>query len=406
MLRLFNSLGKKMEEFHPIDKKEVVNIFTCGPSVYQRVHIGNFRTFLFEDVLVRYLEYSGYRVQRGMTITDVEDKAIEEAAKKRNGLYRLAEENIRRFLRDAKLLRIKVPDFLPRASESVEEAVDLIESLLRKKVAYWHEDNVYFDPLKFPGFGKLYGLDMSRWPSKKRRFHKDTYPGMRWNLGDFILWHGYKDGEKYYWDTKIGRGRPAWNIQDPAMVSRYFDEPLSAYCGGIDNLVRHHDYTCAVLESVRPYPAAKFWLHCRHLLVEGKKMSKSKGNIHYTDTLLKKGYNAEEVRFFLIYGRYRRRLNFSDTALKSAAGKLGRFRKYVKEIKARAVAGRTVPCDVSRRLHSVFIEKMDEDLDVKSAFDAMQDVLCRVKAEELKPGEAVHVLKTLREIDKVLQVVF
>ncbi len=140
-------------------------------------------------------------------------------------------------------------------------------------------------PLKFPGFGKLFGLDMSKWPKKKVRFHKDTYPGVQWNLGDFILWHGYKDGEKAYWDTGIGRGRPSWNIQDPAMVSRYFDETLSVYCGGIDNLYRHHDYTLAILESIRPYPMARFWLHCHHLLVNGRKMSKSRGNIYYTDML-------------------------------------------------------------------------------------------------------------------------
>ncbi len=405
MLKLFNSMGKRMERFRPANK-EVVNIFTCGPSVYQRVHIGNFRTFLFEDVLVRYLEYSGYTVQRGITITDIEDKAIEEAVKKKTDLSRLVDENIGRFAEEIRLLRIKVPDFLPRASESIKESVDLIELLLSRQVAYWYDNNVYFDPLKFPGFGKLYGLDMSRWPSKKIRFHKDTYPGMRWNLGDFILWHGYREGDRYYWDTKIGRGRPSWNIQDPAMISRYFDEPLSIYCGGIDNLVRHHDYTCAVLESVRPYQTAKFWLHCRHLHVEGKKMSKSKGNIYYTDTLLKDGYTADEIRFFLIYGHYRRELNFSDTTMESAVGKLRQFRDCVRKIKAKGRIRSAVPCDVSGQLRSAFAEKMDNDLNVKAAFDALKDVVCVVKTEELKPGEALHILQTLREIDTVLQVIF
>lgn len=404
MLKLFNSLGRKTERFRPANR-DVVNVFTCGPSVYQRVHIGNYRTFLFEDVLVRYLEYSGYRVQRGITITDIEDKAIEEAARKKMNLHRLADENISRFLKEIRLLRIKVPDFLPRASETIAEAVDLIELLLRKKVAYRFGNNVYFDPLKFPGFGKLYGLDMSRWPSKKIRFHKDTYPGMRWNLGDFILWHGYQDGDRYYWDTKIGKGRPAWNIQDPAMIIRYFDESLSIYCGGIDNLVRHHDYTCAVLESVRPYPTARFWLHCRHLHVEGRKMSKSKGNIYYLDTLIKGGCSPAEIRFFLIYGHYRRQLNFSDTTMDSAIRKLRRFRECVRRIKARGRTASAVPCEVSRQLRSAFTEGMDDDLNVKAAFDELADLLCRVKAEELKPGEALHILQTLREIDNVLQVI-
>jgi cysteinyl-tRNA synthetase len=405
MLKLFNSLGKRIEKFRPANNG-VVNIFTCGPSVYQRVHIGNFRTFLFEDILVRYLEYSGYKVRRGMTITDIEDKAIEEAARRKTELRRLVDRNIDRFVKEMALLRIKVPDFLPRASESIEEAVDLIESLLSRKVAYWYRNNVYFDPLRFPEFGKLYGLDMSRWPSKKMRFHKDTYPGMRWNLGDFILWHGYREGEKYYWDTRIGRGRPSWNIQDPAMISRYFDESLSIYCGGIDNLVRHHDYTLAVLESVRPYPTAMFWLHCRHLHVEGKKMSKSKGNIYYTGTLLKDGYSAGEIRFFLIYGHYRSRLNFSPRTMDTAVGKLRRFRECVQKIKAKARTRDAAPGDVSRQLQSAFHKDMDDDLNVKAAFDALQNVLCGVKAEELKPGEALHLLETLREIDKVLHVIF
>lgn len=405
MLTLFNSMGRKTERFRPA-RKGSVNIFTCGPSVYQRVHIGNFRTFLFEDILVRYLEYSGYRVQRGMTITDIEDKAIEEAERRKTDIHELAGENINRFVEEMRLLRIKVPDFLPRASETIGEAVDLIESLLSREVAYRYGNNIYFDPLKFPGFGKLYGLDMSRWPSKRIRFHKDTYPGMRWNLGDFILWHGYREGERYYWNTRIGKGRPSWNVQDPAMICRYFDEPLSIYCGGIDNLARHHDYTCAVLESVKSYPTAMFWLHCRHLLVEGRKMSKSKGNIHYTDTLVRDGYSAREVRFFLIYGHYRRQLNFSDRAMESAAGKLRRVRECLGKIRAKARSRESAPCDFSRQLQSAFTGNMDDDLNVKAAFDALQRVLCRIRAAELNPGQARNILETLRKLDDVLQVIF
>ncbi len=275
MLHLYNSMGKRLQVFRPVNP-EVVNIFTCGPSVYQQAHIGNFRTFIFEDVLVKYLEYSGYRVRRGMNFTDIEDKAVVEAGKRHTTVKRLTEENIKSFLNEMSLLKIKKPDYLPRASRSVGEAVNIIQRLVTRRVAYWHRGDVYFDPLKFKGFGKIYGLDMSRWPKTKRRFSKDTYPGMRWNLGDFILWHGRKEGEKDYWKTPIGEGRPAWNIQDASMVNRYFHETLSIYCGGIDNLIRHHDYTRAILESVRPYAMARYWLHCQHLFVQGQKMSKSK----------------------------------------------------------------------------------------------------------------------------------
>src|SRR4030043_1005407 len=189
MLRLFNTLGKKNETFHPVNKK-VVNIFTCGPSVYQRSHIGNFRTFLFEDILIRYLEYSGFSVKRGMNFTDIEDKAFEEAKKRKMSVKDLTEENIKNIFREMKLLKMRIPDYLPRASEAVDEAVEIITQLLSRKIAYWYRGNVYFDRLNNSRFGELYGLDMTRWPREKRRFHKDTYPGMRWNLGDFILWHG------------------------------------------------------------------------------------------------------------------------------------------------------------------------------------------------------------------------
>jgi cysteinyl-tRNA synthetase len=335
MLRLFNTLGRRTRPFHPV-RKELVTIFTCGPSVYQRAHIGNFRTFLFEDILVRYLEYSGYKVRRGLIFTDIEDKAVLEAKKEHTGMKQLTDKNISKFLEEMKLLRMKVPDYLPRASESVHEAVDIIEQLIERKIAYDYKGNVYFDPLRFSGFGKLYGLDMSKWPEQKVRFHKDTYPGIQWNLGDFILWHGHRDAEKAWWDTRIGRGRPSWNIQDPAMISRYFDVTLSIYCGGIDNLYRHHDYTRAILESIRPYPMARFWLHCHHLHVNGRKMSKIRVKIYNTDTLLKEGYSMQEIRFFLIYGHYRERLNFSRKTMETAVNKLREFRVLVNAIAKQA----------------------------------------------------------------------
>ena len=173
---------------------------------------------------------------------------------------------------------------------------------------------------------------MSRWPTRKKRFHRDTYPGIQWNLGDFILWHGYREGDMVFWDTAIGRGRPSWNIQDPSMVGSHFQETLSIYCGGIDNLYRHHDYSLAILESLRPYPMARFWLHGHHLLVGGRKMSKSRGTVYYTSDLLDQGYTAAEIRFFLIYGHYREKLSFSDKGMKSAAEKLRRLRERVREI--------------------------------------------------------------------------
>jgi len=384
----------------------VLNVFTCGPSIYQRAHIGNFRTFLFEDVLVRYLEYSGYVVKRGMNFTDIEDKAIKEAEDRKMTVKELTQKNIEEFLGEMNLLRMKVPNYLPRASETVEGAVEIIERLLDRKIAYRHCGNIYFNPLKFPGFGDLYGLDMRKWPAKKRRFHRDTYPGMRWNRGDFILWHECRKGDTVCWDTKIGKGRPSWNIQDPSMISKHFEETLSIYCGGFDNLFRHHDYTRAILESIRPYPMAKFWLHCHHLHVNGQKMSKSKGNIYYTDTLLERGYDISEIRFFLIYGHYREKLNYSDKNMRSAADKLRAFREMVNAVKGRADQEAKPASEAVQRIERVFAERMDDDLDVQGAFDGLYGVLSEREPMELKPTEASGIMKSLREIDGVLGVIF
>lgn len=405
MLRLFNTLGKKIEIFRPV-RKEVVNLFTCGPSVYQKAHIGNFRTFLFEDVLARYLEYSGYAVRRGMNFTDIEDKSIKEAEKRKTTVDRIATQNIHEFLREMALLRMKEPDYLPRASECIAEAVDIIEYLLARQIAYWYKGNVYFDPLKYPGFGKLYGLDMSKWPKKKKRFHKDTYPGMHWNTGDFILWHGYRECEKYFWDTRLGRGRPSWNVQDPSMISKYFKETLSIYCGGIDNLFRHHDYTLAILESVRPYPMSRFWLHCQLLYGDGRKMSKSTGNILYTDSLQKKGYHMSEIRFFLTYGHYRRRIDYSDKNMELAAGKLRTFKKLVKKINSKTGHKPDLESKVVQKMRRTFAVSMDDDLNVKKAFDRLYDVISGVRTDTLKAGEATGIIKTLKEIDDVFKVIF
>ncbi|MFA7463621.1 MAG: class I tRNA ligase family protein [Syntrophales bacterium] len=404
MLKLFNSMGKRMEKFVPVNPNPV-NIFTCGPSVYQRPHIGNFRTFLFEDVLVRYLEYSGYRVRRGMNITDIEDKAIAQARKEKAGLEEIADRNTRLFLEEMDALGAKRPDVLPRATRSVEEAVRIIERLLDLGIAYRHKGDIFFDPLRFPGFGRLYGLDMSRWPRKKVRYRRDTYPGMRWNLGDFILWHKWKGGNEELWETRLGKGRPSWNVQDPSMINPHFHETLSIYCGGVDNLIRHHDYIIAVLESLHPYPVAKYWLHCRHLLVAGKKMSKSRGNIVYTEKLLRRGYSAAEVRFFLIDNHYRKEIDYSDESMTAAAARLAELRTAVGLVADRSGSEPPDP-EAADRVRQAFSRSMDDDLDVRSAVDGVLGAMLAAPPEQIDPSEAGGMVQAAAEIDSVLKVIF
>lgn len=416
MLKLYNTLTRRLEIFEPLEEGKV-KLVTCGPSIYQMPHIGNYRTFVFEDVLQRYLEYLGYKVERLMNITDVEDKALAEAENREISLKELTTRNIDKFIEELENLKVKIPDHLLRSSFVVDEAVHLIEILLEKGYAYWHTHrgrrNVYYEPLKFEGFGKLFGLDMSKWPKKRRRFHRDTYPNEQWNRGDFILWHGYKEGDKVYYDTKIGKGRPSWNIQDQAMVSKTFGFDVDLWCSGIDSTNRHHDYIIATVESIKGKPFVNYWLHAAHLIFEGEKMSKRKGNIKYPNDLLEAKCLWNHIRFFLIYGHYRRKLNFTFKDYNKVCKLLRSFRQMVKKLgvaegfeqKSSIRAKKLV-----QQIQAGFVENMNNDLDVKAAFDSLyRTVSSLVKLKEkqmLSDEDSKEALKKVKDIDYVLQTIF
>ena len=273
-MKIYNTMSRSVEQFKSRGKGRV-KIFTCGPSIYRRPHIGNYRTFLYEDILVRYLEYQGYEVDRIINFTDVEDKTISEASKEKSSVKDITENAAEFFYREAEDLKIRLPLDIPKSSTSVNEAAMIIARLIEKGYAYRHGDNIFFDPLKKEDFGKLYRLDMSKWPEKKMRFKKDTYNGRRWNRGDFILWHGYTGGDEPFWDTPIGKGRPSWNVQDPAMIVKHLGDQIDINCGGIDNIFRHHDYNIAVMEAYTGKSFANYYMHGEHLFVNGKPMSKA-----------------------------------------------------------------------------------------------------------------------------------
>lgn len=415
MLYLFNTMSGRKELFEPREQG-IVRMFSCGPSIYRQPHVGNYRSFLWQDLLQRYLEYLGYRVERVLNLTDVEDKAIEEAEKEGIGVLELTERVSRKFFEDARLLRIKLPEKIPRSSTSVDQAVRLIEILMEKGYAYRHGQDIFFDPLKFEGFGKLFKLDMSRWPRGKRRFRRDTYVGRRWNLGDFILWHGFREGDKLTWDTAIGRGRPSWNIQDPAMITETLGYAIDISCGGVDNLHRHHDYNIAVIEAISGMEFSRFWIHGEHLLVAGKKMSKSLGNILYPSDFLKDGYDGRRLRFYLLYGHHRKRLNVVPSRVAQASEKLDALAELALQIASNeSRAERVAPVQndgfgLAAELTRRFKEHMDDDLDVRGAFDAVFETVKKTAGlhaqGRLDDGERRKVLKGLQEIDSVLQVIF
>ena len=405
MLKLFNTLSGKLEPFKPAEPQNV-KMYTCGPSTYQRAHIGNYRTFLYEDVLQRYLEYLGFNVTRAMPLTDVEDKAVLQAKKEGIPLEELTQKNLMVFFGDLKLLHIKKPDYPVAASQAVDQAVMLVERLVESGYAYWHTyhgvRNAYFAPLKFKGFGKLSHLDISKWPKKPRRFHKDTYPGTPWNIGDFILWHGC-GLEDTCFETAIGRGRPSWNIQDPAIVTKTLGFEIDLACGGIDNLVRHHDYNIAVAEAVSGKQFSRFWLHGGHLLVDGEKMSKSKGNVLYTDDVLKRGFSGEDLRFFLIYGLYSEERNFTFEWLADAKQLLEEVRGLVSDLAETRPVGQGAFGKSS--IAAAFEECMNNNLDVKDAFDTIAQKVKEAhhKRKDMSGPELKNVLDDLRRVNSVLQ---
>ncbi len=390
-------------------------MYTCGPSIYLLPHIGNYRTFLFEDVLQRYLEYSGYKVERLMTLTDVEDKAIAEAEKRNETLRNLTEQNSQVFFNDMELLRMKRPDYTPRSSTTVDQAVKLIEILLRRGYAYWHFNqgrrNVYYDSLKFRGFGKLSRIDTSKWPTTRRRFHRDTYPGTPWNKGDFILWHGYKQDDKTFWDTPIGKGRPAWNVQDAGMVFKCLGPSVDIACGGTDNLVRHHDYTLAISEAASGIRFSRYWLHVAHLFVNGKKMSKSRGNIYYPKDLIQKGFGKDKIRFVLMSEHYRKRLNFNFRKLQWASERLDTLKQMLGGLLETENGKSGLEAkQLIKNIKLDFENNMNHDLSVNLALGQIEWTIHRLdrlrRNQRLGTGDAKTAIANLHDIDEVCKVLF
>lgn len=413
-LFLMNTLARRKEMFLPRQGR-TVRLFTCGPSLYRRQHLGNYRSFVYEDVLERYLELLGHDVRRVINFTDMEDKGIAEARDTGKSLAELVRPVEEAFYRECDLLKVRLSLPIPRATTSVESAVSLIKTLLDRKVAYRHQGDIFFDPLKYRGFGRLFGLDMSRWPSRKKRFRKDTYPGQRWNLGDFILWHGYRESDgNVFWETDLGKGRPSWNVQDAGMIAKHLGFAIDIHTGGVDNLYRHHDYTLAIMEAASGKEFCPTWLHGEHLLVDGVKMSKSKGNIVYPGDLKERGYDPRHIRFFLMDGaHYRKKLDLSRESLLAEARRLDELRELAKKLTLGDNSSRTSSPRSETLVKAVgpaFRRHLNDDLNVRGAVD---ELLVTLKAldrlagrGELGPDQSSMLRQELVTIDQVLQVIF
>jgi cysteinyl-tRNA synthetase len=366
---------------------------------------------MYEDLLVKYLEYLNYRVDRAIPLTDIEDKTISEAIQKNKKIDELTGGVEKIFFSEAKSLKIRMPQKVDRVSRCVASAVTIIKDLLDKGSAYNLGKDIFFDPLKFKDFGKLYRLDMARWPRKKIRFRRDTYNGNRWNLGDFILWHGYREGDLKWWDTEIGRGRPSWNIQDPSVIIQHLGSEIDINCGGIDNIYRHHDYNIAIIESYTGKKYANFYLHGEHLIVDGKPMSKTRGNIMYPGDIYTRGCRSRDLRFFLLYTHYREKLNFTRERLRESCERVEYFRKSIRRLlrsPKHSLKTDSRVRDIIRSIQRDFESVMGDDLNAGAAFDGMFNKIQSLEnfKEFMTKSDAGVLEKVLLNVDAVLGIIF
>ncbi len=369
-LRFFNTYSRTIEEFAPRDPTKV-DMYTCGPTVYSRAHIGNFRAYVFEDLLQRHLEARGFEVHRVMNITDVDDKTIRGAREVGVPLQKFTEQFKQAFFKDIEKLRIKRADEFPGATDQhyIDRMISMIGTLISRGLAYQAEDkSVYFRINKFPNYGKLAHFDLTQLQSTGRVRH-DEYD--KEHIGDFALWKAW-DGEDgdVAWESPWGRGRPGWHIECSAMATALLGDEIDIHCGGVDNIFPHHEAEIAQSEGVTGKKFVRLWLHCAHLLVDGQKMSKSLGNFYTLPDVLAKGYTGREIRYALIRVHYRTPLNFTWEGMTEARLSLGRIDAWLERLRECAQeenVQRSTPNAQRPIEESEFENALDDDLNISAA---------------------------------------
>jgi cysteinyl-tRNA synthetase len=404
-LRFYNTLTQQVEQFAPLNGN-TVRMYTCGPTVYNFAHIGNFRTFTFEDILRRWLLYRGYQLDHVMNITDVEDKIIRNAAAEHKTLAEYTEQYTKAFLEDTAALRLQRPERLVKATEHIPEMVRNIQELEAKGCTYQSDGSVYYRIAKFPGYGKLSHNDFSGIRAGAR-VDSDEYD--KADARDFVLWKAPKDGEPF-WDSEIGPGRPGWHIECSAMAMKYLGETLDIHCGGVDLIFPHHENEIAQAEAITAKPFARFWLHAEFLNIEAHKMSKSAGNFYTLRDLLAMDYAPEVVRYLLASVPYRKKLNFTLDGLKAAATAIDRLRNFKLRLETdKLPEGRNEQMvERTKAAAQSFEEGLDDDLNTAEAlaalFEYVRDTNTAMDAGEFPAGNAAPALELLNEFDGIFDV--
>src|SRR5262250_547031 len=327
-IRLHNTLSGKLETLEPLRPGEV-RIYTCGPTVYDFAHIGNFRTFVFQDILRRFLRQRGYRVMQVMNLTDVDDRIIQNAAAAQVSIREYTEKYIQAFLEDMDTLHLEMPEEMVRATDHIDDMVALIERLQQKGLTYRADGSIYYSIAKFPPYGRLSKIDLSGIKAGAR-VEVDRYE--KADARDFALWKAPKPGE-HFWETRIGPGRPGWHIECSAMSMKYLGDTLDIHTGGIDLAFPHHENEIAQSEAATGQRFVRLWLHAEHLIVEGEKMSKSLGNFFTLRDLFAKGHKPSTIRFLLLSVPYRRQFNFTFDGLQQATSSVDRLRNFAARLK-------------------------------------------------------------------------
>jgi cysteinyl-tRNA synthetase len=404
-IKLHNTLTNQVEPLAPIHPGEV-RIYTCGPTVYAYAHIGNFRTFMFQDILRRFLRSQGYRLLHVMNVTDVDDRIIANAAGAGISIREYTEKFIDAFVEDMNALNLESPEILARATEHIEDMVTLIESLQKKGFTYNSDGSIYYRIAKFPSYGKLSRIDVTGMQSGARvdvdRYEKD-------DARDFALWKAPKAGE-HFWETRIGPGRPGWHIECSAMAMKYLGETLDIHAGGVDLAFPHHENEIAQSEGSTGHPFAKVWLHSEHLLIEGQKMSKSLGNFYTLRDLFAKGEKPSTVRYLLLSVPYRRQLNFTEDGLRQAQNSVERLRNFLVRLKTTNFPAGSTDAHQTRiaRAETDFDAALGDDLNTAMAlaavFDLVRDVNTSMDKGEFKQQDATRAIAAMEKFDAVLAV--
>jgi len=404
LLKLYNSMGRNLQAFEPIKEGEV-RMYTCGPTVWNYAHVGNFRTFAFEDLLKRYLKFKGYRVTHVMNITDVEDKIIKGMKTSGKTLKELSSFYEKAFMDDLDSLGIERADAYPRATEHIGEMVSLVKVLQSKGYAYAAPDgSIYFDVSKFKRYGALSGVKLEA-ARKGSRVSQDHYEE-KMEAVDFALWKAWdpNDGE-VFWENELGKGRPGWHLECSAMSMKYLGDSFDIHAGGMDNKFPHHENEIAQTEAATGKKFVNYWLHSEFLNVKGEEMHKSVGNEVYLRDLFEQGWDPLTVRLFFFSARYRDAIDLNETALEQARSQRQRLQDFVDRLRS---VPRTASSkgDLTRDLLSAFEAAMDDDLNTPEALASIFTFIKRtnalIDAGGLGSDAAALILDALQRINSVL----